>query len=104
MKQIQIDFLPENIELIYDGRKTSTLRTPKQAEKIDLQPGEKGLMQVKDRQFVVENKGYVMVDEVGGKDVIWRSEGFLHTSPKFLTTWYFLNGIRQLHFYTISPE
>ena len=92
---------PDNQELVYDGRKTSTLRTDKQNETIGLGKGESGLITIKDKQFTVTYTGLVGVDEVGGRDHVWRTEGFLHTSPKFHSTWMFLLGKRQLHHYTI---
>ncbi len=103
MKNIELDFYPEYQELIYDGKKTSTLRTDKQNEAVGLEKGESGLITIKDKQFTVTYTGLVGVDEVGGREHVWRTEGFLHLhiSPKFHSTWMFLLGKRQLHHYTI---
>ncbi len=102
MKMIEVDFYPDNQELIYQGLKTSTLRTEPQAQKIGLDKSESGVITIRDKQFVVNHVGLVGVDEVGGKDLVWKSEGFLHTSPKFHSTWMFLQGNRKLHYYVIS--
>ena len=95
MKNIELDLYPDNQELIFDGKKTSTLRTDTQAQKIGLDKGETGLITIKDKQFTITYTGLVSVDEVGGRDHVWRTEGFLHTSPKFHSTWMFLLGKRQ---------
>lgn len=103
MKNIFIAFTEENLSLLLDGKKTSTLRSDKEYLKIGLQKGEIGFF----RGFIVEYKGLVHVDEVGGKSEIWRSEAFDFTErkkPMFQSTEDFLEGKKKLHLYLFRKK
>lgn len=102
MKDIVVDFYPENLDLIYEGLKVSTIRTEDQSIKMALDKDESGIFTVKDKKFVVKCLGLVNVDEIGGREQVWRNEGFLHTSPKFHSTWMFLLGKRDMFYYDIK--
>jgi hypothetical protein len=102
METIEINLQSDSLDLIYEGKKTSLLLNDIQFQTIDLQKGESRLISFKDKQFVVSYTGLVGVDDVGGRDHVWRTEGYLHTSPKFHSVWMFLLGKRQLHHYTLS--
>lgn len=57
------------------------------------------------RGFKVTYIGKVSVEEAGGRELIWESEGFEHTEsgkPKFKQTEQFLEGRVKLHLYTFE--
>lgn len=104
MKRITIKFYPENLELIFKGLKTSTLRSANQAIEVGLQKDEMGLIDICGKTFLVKCCGEVHVDEIGGKNRVWESEGFSLTGgPKFQQTRDFLDGGINLFYYVISP-
>lgn len=102
MKSVNMEFYPDNLELIQRGLKTSTLRSDSQASKINLLVGESGLF----GEHVVTYHGKKFVHEAGGRDSVWKSEGFDFTEsgkPKFKQTYEFLEGKISLHYYTFKP-
>lgn len=111
LKEIKIDFYPDNLELLSRLLKTTTLRTDAQAKKIGLnQIGEQALFkftlpQGLENIFIVTYLGKKTVDEFGGKDKVYKTEGFEHTysgKPKFSSTIEFLEGKRALHLYSFE--
>ena len=99
---MNIPFYPVNLDLIYQELKTSTLRSEKEYDLIGLKPGEKGLLKIKDKDFEVECIGLISVEEIGGREKVWKSEGFDYTPIKFQQTRDFLAGKRRLFFYSIK--
>ena len=101
LKLVEIDFYPDNLELLDRGFKTSTLRTNSQAAKIGLKEGERGFF----RDFIVTCIGNKFCNEVGGKEHIWNCEGFEYTQtkfPKFSSTIEFLENKRPLWVYSFE--
>lgn len=102
MKKVHIDFFPDNLLLILEGKKVSTLRSSAQAAKIGLEPQEQALLKIEDKSFTVTYHGQVWVSEIGGRDAVWANEGFNHTPPKFQQTLEFLDNKIPLHYYTLK--
>lgn len=101
MRRVYIPFTTENLELLRRGLKTTTLRSLEQSYKIGLDIGESGQFE----KFKVTHHGPRHVDEVGGLEGVWVSEGFDHTSlgkPMFKQTNDFLEGKIKLHYYTFE--
>lgn len=101
LKTVNIDFYPDNLDLLARGLKTSTLRTDSQASKIGLREGERGFF----NNFIVTCLGNRFCNDVGGKSHIWNCEGFEHTAsgqPKFPSTIEFLENKRPLWVYSFE--
>lgn len=97
---VRISFTARNLHLISIGLKTTTLRSPAQAAKINLKVGHTGVMQIRGVRYRVTHVGLLNVDEAGGRRSIWNSEGFDYTGePMFAQTMEFLDGNRKLHLY-----
>ncbi len=99
---MNLKFFPENLNLIYELKKTSTLRSQREFESIGLGVGKNDTLTIKDKKFKVVCEGLVHVDDLGGREKVWISEGFNYTSPKFKQTLDFLDGKIKLYYYKIE--
>ena len=97
-----LKFYPINLDLIYQLKKRSTLRSQKEFESIGLKVGQSDILAIKEKKFKVTCIGFVHVSEIGGRDAVWKNEGFEYTKPKFQQTLDFLDGKVKLYYYTIE--
>ena len=102
MKTVFIPMTEKNVDKILKGIKTSTLRTKSSAKKIGLEKDESAFCYFKGIKHKIKNLGFLTVDEAGGFDKVWKSEGFLDDGPMFDSTKKWLKGEGQLYFYLIT--
>lgn len=104
MKEIFIPMKDHNIQLILEGKKTTTLRSDESAKRIGLKPEEIGYVYWEGKPFVVYCRGSQTVAQAGGSHAMWVSEGFNITGkPLFKFTEEWLGGKGQLWVYDITP-
>ena len=103
MRSVFVPMTDKNIEKILRGDKTSTLRTQKAANKMGLLPNETGYCYFKNKKFYITNKGLLSIDEAGGRDLLWKTEGFGDDGPMFKSTEDWLEGKGKLFVYEIVP-
>ena len=102
MKTVFVPMTDKNIQKILNGIKTSTLRSSSAAKKIGLKENETALCFFKGIKHQIKNMGLLTVDEAGGYDHVWITEGFLDQGPMFDSTKKWLKGEGKLYFYTIK--
>ena len=102
MKQVFVPMTDQNIQKILKGLKTSTLRSFKASQKIGLNERESGYCFFNSKKFIIKNLGLLSVDEAGGFDHVWKTEGFLDDGPMFDSTKKWLKGEGKLFFYSIK--
>lgn len=103
MKKVFVSMTDSNIEKILKGVKTSTVRSKRSAEKINLKEDELGECIFKGKKFFIKNMGELTVDEAGGLEFVWETEGFLSDGPMFNQTKKWLTGQGKLYYYRILP-
>ena len=102
MKTVFVPMTDKNIQKILDGVKTSTLRKESSAAKIGLNIGESAYCFFNNKKYVIKNIGLLTVDEAGGFDYVWKTEGFLSDGPMFDYTKKWLKGEGKLFFYSLK--
>ena len=85
---------PDNVSKILSGEKTTTLRTSNLPS---------GIYDIGGKQFNLNNRGLLSIEEAGGVEAISKSEAFAKTGPKFESTKKFLAGERKLYVIDITP-
>lgn len=93
----------KNIEKIIKGIKTSTVRKRTSADKIGLKKNELGECVFQGKKFYIKNLGELTIEEAGGLEFVWETEGFLDEGPMFDYTKDWLVGKGKLNFYRILP-
>lgn len=93
---------PINIKRIENGLKTTTLRTEREKEKIGLEVGESAQTRFGRKICKITNTGQKTVKEAGGKEAIWKSEGWDDSGPSFEHVSKWLMGIGKLYVYEIE--
>jgi hypothetical protein len=89
-----ITMQPDNVSKILSGEKTTTLRTSNLPS---------GIYDIGGKQFNLNNRGLLSIEEAGGVNAISKSEAFAETGPKFKSTKQFLSGKRKLYVIDITP-
>lgn len=102
VKRVEVAMMDKNIGRIIKGNKTTTIRTNKEFGKIGLEIGEEGITNFGGIDYLVKCRGYMSVDEAGGKDKVWESEGFDDSGPTFDHVRKWLNGFGKLYVYDIK--
>lgn len=87
-----IPMQPDNIEKILRGEKTSTVRSASAAQQIGLRPGQQAFTVWGGKRFLVTCMGPQTIDEAGGREAVWKSEGFGESGPKFAQTREWMEG------------
>lgn len=92
-----------NIEKILAGTKTSTVRKTIEAGG-NIAPRTVNIVNFGDRQYAVFNRGYMTVEEAGGKKEMMRTEGVTSESEfMFQQTRDWINGKGAMYVYIIMP-
>lgn len=103
MRHIFVPMQPGNVDLILSGEKTTTTRTHASARKIGMQTKESCICHFKGYPFIITCLGHLKVDEAGGREQWWKSEGFHESGgPMFEVTDKWLNGKGKLWCYAIK--
>ena len=99
-----ITMAPANVEKIEQGVKTTTIRSEKEANKINIPVGQSEVRTIGTKSYQVTNRGLLTIEEAGGREAMLRSEGvateedlMYHQSKR----WFFGNG--KLYVYDIAP-
>ena len=100
---IFIPMQPENVEKILSGTKTSTVRSASAAQQIGLKKGQQDYTTWGGKRFLVTCEGEQTIDEAGGYESVWKSEGFGPSGPLFAQTRTWLNGTGKLWVYRFKP-
>lgn len=104
MRTVFIPMLPHNTELVVNAKKVTTLRTASSAKKIGMATGEVCKCYFGSKPFIVACAGEMTVEEAGGKEEMWESEGFNHTGgPMFDVVKDWLEGKGKLYLYGLMP-
>jgi flagellar basal body rod protein FlgF len=75
MKRIFVPMHPSNIDQLLAGTKTTTIRSSKAYSSIALMEGQAGITSYRDVKFKVTNRGFLTIEEAGGKEAMLKSEG-----------------------------
>jgi hypothetical protein len=119
LNNVTINLSPDNEAKVVSNQKRSTLRSDKEAKNIGLKPGDISYTEYEGKKFQVSYHGLKSVQELGGPNVVAKSEGFPTQETEtnkipvkigdvtyyvmFQQTANFLNGQGQLHWYTFMP-
>lgn len=103
MKRVNIQMQPDNITKILAGIKTTTTRSSNQALQIGLAIGQTGIISLNNQEFLVTNRGFLTIEEAGGRNAIESSEAFENNIPKYQQTKDWLSGKGKLYVYDIKP-
>lgn len=98
-----IPMTPKNVEKILNGEKTTTIRSERAARAIGIDSGKTVVALFAKKPFLVTNRGLLTVQQAGGKETMWESEGFSPEGPMFKQTREWLNGKGKLYVYDIVP-
>lgn len=94
----------ENQIRIAEGKKTTTIRTQTEADKINIKVGETEQREIGGNLYNITNRGYLTIREAGGLQAMLKSEGV--ESEKFLKyqhTKDWIAGEGRLYVYDIRP-
>ena len=96
---IFIPMQPENVTKILKGEKTSTVRSASAAQQIGLKKGQQAYTTWGGKRFLVTCEGEQTIGEAGGKESVWKSEGFGPSGPLYAQTKTWLSGTGKLWVY-----
>lgn len=99
-RKIFVPMKQHNVEKIISRKKWTTLRAFPDAREIGLEVGESAYTYFDDNEFIITNLGAKTVEEAGGKEAIWKSEGF-DEGPGFAHVERWIEGYQRLYLYTI---
>jgi hypothetical protein len=102
MNRVFIAMSSDNIDKILSGKKTTTVRSQRASEQIGMFVNEEAITSFNGVDFLVKNKGFLTIEEAGGKDKIFESECFGDDGPQFKQTQNWLNGKGKLCVYEIK--
>lgn len=103
-RKIFVPMKSGNIQKIIERKKWTTLRTFPDARDIGLDVGESAYVMFGGHEFVITNVGAKTVEEAGGKEAVWKSEGFDDDGPGFPHVERWIEGYQRLYLYTIYTE
>ena len=66
---------PANVEKIEQGVKTTTIRSEKEANKINIPVGQSEVRTIGTKSYQVTNRGLLTIEEAGGREAMLKSEG-----------------------------
>lgn len=95
---------PENIIKIAQGKKTTTIRSVKQAGQIGIRTGEEAIRMIGGTPYLIRNRGFLTIKQAGGLEAILKSEAVEGTEfLKFDQTKKWIQGQGKLFVYDILP-
>ena len=116
-KVVNIILSNPNIDEILAGNKSTTVRSESQKNKIGLEKGQTGFLNLRGRKYLITYRGNLTVEEAGGKQAMIESEGLSTVKNDYATnpvelgkkTYYtvygqtanFLDGRSGIHVYDI---
>lgn len=101
MNRVFVTMSEDNIKKILSGEKTTTVRSKRASEQIGVSVGETSITTFGGVDFLITNKGFLTVDEAGGKEKMIKSEAFGENGPKYKQTENWLDGSGRLYVYEI---
>lgn len=105
--RIDVPMSAENVAKIESGEKTMTLRTQKESDLIGIPVGTTYKRRIGGKDYAVRNRGFLTVQEAGGKDAVLKAEGVQNESELLYDySKDFVNGKTRLYVYDIKalPE
>jgi hypothetical protein len=101
--KVVIQMQPANVEKIKAGTKTTTTRSESQAQQINIPVGKSAIVNFGGQDFKVTNRGLLTIEEAGGKETIFKSEGVKSESEfMYQQTKDWVNGKDKLYVYDIA--
>jgi hypothetical protein len=95
---------PMNVEKIKNGTKTTTTRSEREFEKIGIPIGQSATVNFGGQDFTVTNRGFLTVQEAGGKETMLKSEGYASVQDLlYQQTKDWISGKGRLYVYDIKP-
>lgn len=95
---------PENIIKIAQGKKTTTIRSVKQAGQIGIRAGEEAIRMIGGSPYLIRNRGFLTIKQAGGLEAILKSEAVEGAEfLKFDQTKKWIQGQGKLFVYDILP-
>ena len=102
--RVDITMSEENIKKLEAGEKTTTVRTQKEADLINIPVGIANKRLIGGKPYAVRNRGYLTIQEAGGKEAFLKSEGVKDESElQHEHAKEFAAGKRRLYVYDIKP-
>ena len=102
--RVDIPMSQENIAKLESGEKTMTLRTQKESDLINIPVGVANKRLIGGKPYAVRNRGYLTVQEAGGKEAVLKAEAVKDESElQYDYTRDFVNGKIRLYVYDIKP-
>ena len=99
-----IQMVPDDIAQLERGTKTTSLRSTIEAQRIGIPIGETQLRRIGAHTYNVTNRGYLTVEEAGGKENMLKSEGASTVEDlKFTQSKEFMLGKRKMYVFDIKP-
>lgn len=102
MNRVFVPMSEDNIKKILSGEKTTTIRSKRSNEQIGMFIGETSVVSFSGVDFLITNKGFLTVEEAGGKEKMLISESFGNDGPKYKQTEDWLEGKGKLYVYEIE--
>lgn len=100
----RIQMTPDNIEKIEKGTKTTTVRSVTESARIGIKTGQTDKRWIGDKEYLITNRGFLTIEQAGGKEAILKSEGLTDSSEfKFKQSLEWYNGKGKLFVYDIRP-
>lgn len=99
-----IQMSPENIVRVATGEKTTTVRSPRQAELINIPKGATLVRKIGGTPYMVTNRGFLTISEAGGAAAMIKSEAVPGADfLKYPETKEWISGRGKMFVYDIAP-